>query len=1418
VLLNYAPESVASSPLPNQRDAVTSSADPLSSVSQTPVSIVSSFDGLSQIQDSCKCVPPDVQVATGPSHIVEMVNTQGEFFTKQGHSIQNLTLSLFFNTGSDFLSDPKVMYDASSGRWFASIIDIVGLNFVTLAYSSASVKVAVSLSSDPTVTNPSTSTWNIYTLQFGKTLPDQPILGVSDDKLVISTNDFASLTGGLLGAQYWVLNKNDMVKGVTSAGNSTFGPFAGLISVHPVQSLSSTSTEYMVSTGCCSTSRNFVGLFNITGTPGVSKVTVSSGLNLTISLIGTFPNGPGGCGAFTCGPQSSVLPDGLEPGNFTLDTGDIRVQDAAWFQGKIWLGLNDACTPAGDTQIRSCYRLTEISTASAPQRVLQDFDVGAKGQYYFYPALRFDRFGDLDVLYGFSSSTNSTCCYPSLAVTGQAITDPAGSLSRPQLLVAGSAVDQSSRYGDYFGAAVDPSDTTLVWVAGEYHTNSTGTCLFSNGQSSGSCWSTRIGSMRMPGTAISVSNTYLDILPGTGGLTVVTVRSLVGFTGTVTFSSAVSPSGPHGPTASFNPSSITLPSGGSANSTLTIGTTGQTPTGLYTFTITATSGQRSSSIVVQATVGPDFSMSSSQNTLTVQAGTSGALTVTLLGIDFSGSVSLTATVFPAGPSASLNPSTVSLTSGGSGSSSLSVSTTGSTAGDTYPVTVTGTSGSISHSITVTVYVISFGILASPTSQTFQAVFTGISTITLFSVNGFSGTVGLSVAVSPSGATASLAPSSVGLFPAGTGGSNLTISTTASTPPGTYSIIVTGTSGIQSHFKTITLSVLPSFFISANPTSVTFLTGGSGISTITITSVNGFASTVTLTALTTSNSLTASLNPTSVKPTAGGIANSTLTLTSSQPGGYSVTVKGASGSFSQSTYITVSVIGLVCLADVTTAAASSPCPGSPGAVFNGPRTTPATQLRVGVFIQGSASTIGYEIVLQADHTVLTPVGVDFTGNILGGSEIVLCLGGKGNSCAPNDTQDTIDVLGFNFGQSTTSPTTGLLFTAIYNITGTTKGTTVGFQTGCGYTSVQNGACVTIVDFSGFADPELIQPGSFANGTPTFATLSSNPISIQVQPGGSGSSTITGTANNGHPGSVTLTTAQSSGVTASLSSSTCDLTHKSTCSSSLSVSTSSSLAAGSYGVTMFGTYTFYNSTTKSTSTLAATLTIPIIVQDFSISASPSAITIVYGSSGSSTITLGSLNGFSGTVGLNATVTTVVALATLPSGCGGAAITQTAPTASVNPTSVTLSPAGTSSSTLTISTSGRPLFAGNYTVTVKGSSGMSSHSVTVSVQVTAFCLNVSPSSLTINPGSSGTVTVTVYSVNGFSGPVSLFISGGLPSGVTASFSPSTVQVAAGGAASSTLTLTASSTATASSGSISVQGNSSSLGYATGFTLTVT
>jgi hypothetical protein len=73
--------------------------------------------------------------------------------------------------------------------------------------------------------------------------------------------------------------------------------------------------------------------------------------------------------------------------------------------------------------------------------------------------------------------------------------------------------------------------------------------------------------------------------------------------------------------------------------------------------------------------------------------------------------------------------------------------------------------------------------------------------------------------------------------------------------------------------------------------------------------------------------------------------------------------------------------------------------------------------------------------------------------------------------------------------------------------------------------------------------------------------------------------------------------------------------------------------------------------------------------------------------------------------------------------------------------------------------------------------------------FALSASPASLTVTQGSSATSTVSTSVSNGFNSSVALSISG-LPSGVTASFSPTSI--AAPGSGSSTLTFTASSTAT--------------------------
>src|SRR5260370_1290573 len=94
--------------------------------------------------------------------------------------------------------------------------------------------------------------------------------------------------------------------------------------------------------------------------------------------------------------------------------------------------------------------------------------------------------------------------------------------------------------------------------------------------------------------------------------------------------------------------------------------------------------------------------------------------------------------------------------------------------------------------------------------------------------------------------------------------------------------------------------------------------------------------------------------------------------------------------------------------------------------------------------------------------------------------------------------------------------------------------------------------------------------------------------------------------------------------------------------------------------------------------------------------------------------------------------------------------------------------------------------------------------------FSLSASPSNVTILQGASGTSSITITPLNGFNSSVSLSASG-LPSGVTASFNPTST------ASSSTLTLTASSTATTGTVTVTVTGTSGSLTKTATISLTV-
>lgn len=94
-----------------------------------------------------------------------------------------------------------------------------------------------------------------------------------------------------------------------------------------------------------------------------------------------------------------------------------------------------------------------------------------------------------------------------------------------------------------------------------------------------------------------------------------------------------------------------------------------------------------------------------------------------------------------------------------------------------------------------------------------------------------------------------------------------------------------------------------------------------------------------------------------------------------------------------------------------------------------------------------------------------------------------------------------------------------------------------------------------------------------------------------------------------------------------------------------------------------------------------------------------------------------------------------------------------------------------------------------------------------------SVSPGSQTVVPGGTTSYTVTVSPLNGFTGDVTLSVSG-LPSGVTGGFSPNPVT---GGSGTSTLTLNAASSTALGNYTFTITGNSGSLAHSITANLTV-
>jgi hypothetical protein len=632
--------------------------------------------------------------------------------------------------------------------------------------------VAVSQTSD------ATGAYNVYAFNYGTTqFNDYPKMGVWNNAYLETYNIFNN-GSTFAGSKLCAFDRTAMLAGqaATQICFQLSSSFGGVLpsDIDGTTPPAAGSPAYFLNFG--TNSLNLWKLSNLNFTNGTGTLTGPT--NLPVAAFAAACNGG------SCIPQLGT--------NQKLDSlADRLMYRLAYrnFGDHESLVVNHSVTAGTGTGIR----WYEIRSPGATPTIFQQGTFAPDTSFRWMGSAAMDHVGNLAVGY----SVSSTALNPSIRFTGRAPTDPLGTLGTELNIQAGtgSQLANLNRWGDYSSISVDPVDDCTFWYTTEY--------LKTNGTFN---WSTRIANFQFAGCnaapdfSLSATPASQTVTAGNSTSYTVTVTPSGGYTGTVSFRVAGLPSGA---TGTFTPGSVTT----SGSSTLSVTTTTAVAAGSYPLTITGTDGTlthtASVTLVVNAPIVGDFSISASPASQTVQAGNATSYTATIVPTGgFTGTVALSASGLPTGASASFNPGSVT---GGSGSSTLTITTSAATAAGSYTITITGTNGPLVHSTTVTLVVTAppnFTISASPASVSVRRGSSGSYTITIGSQNGFAATVNLTVSGVPSRTTATFSPASV----TGSGSSTLTISPARNASRGTFTPTITGSSGTLTHSTTVSLTV------------------------------------------------------------------------------------------------------------------------------------------------------------------------------------------------------------------------------------------------------------------------------------------------------------------------------------------------------------------------------------------------------------------------------------------------------------------------------------------------------------------------------------------------------------------------------------------------------------------------------------
>jgi len=900
-----------------------------------------------------------------------------------------------------------------------------------------------------------------------------------------------------------------------------------------------------------------------------------------------------------------------------------------------------------------------------------------------------------------------------------------------------------------------------------------------------------------PDFNVTVEPSSIIIYPGEDGLINVTASSINGFNRSITLSASSVP----GFTVTFTPSTLTPIPGMPATSTARIHVDEDVTAGIYDVVVAGRGGNLTHSDVVSVCV-PDFTIDASVSSLTATIGSTRTLTVTLTSLyGFNRTVELLPPEewdagIP-GVVVTYQPQAVRPEPGAPATSTVYVNVTPSASPGTYDLYLIGEAGAREHFCMVTLRIPepSFTLSVSPSSLTVNFNSSGVFNINVTSINGFSSPVDLSVTHIP-GVDAVFNPSTVTPPIGGVASSILTLNISDEAEPGTYRLEITGEADGLSDSADATLRIAD-FSLSISPTSVTIPIGSTGSVTVTATSISGFNTPIDLDVSGLPSGVSASFDSETITPPVDGSSSSTLLLNVSsdaEPGVYTLTIIGSSSG---------SILRHIAHLSLTI---PTP-PPAPDFTLDLSETTVKIK-------QGESANITVRITPlhgfseSVTLSAVTPSGVtaSFNSTVISPSQNASMLTLRIAEDAPSGIY-TVDIWGesahlshsrsiqvivpdFSLSPSTStmrlkvgeSGTLSLTATSINGYEGcislsadAPRGIDVDFQWDdlCLTPGGVNSSSVTIsvasdvspgvymVNITGVGSPRrevslTVEVTDFdlavSNSHPTILIGSSEILGVDVLSLGGFSQPVQLSVQN-----------LPSGFTAVLDRETLTPPSGGSDSTSLTLTVSRDASPGVHTITLRGVC----------GSLVREVDINVTVPQpsFTLSLYPSSIIAVAGGEASSTITVTSVNNFEDSV-------TLTVNSSLP---GLVAVFEDNP--------VTPPSGGSTSTTLTLQIPSNAT-PGLYNITIGAeASGVGKETAYLALRVRPpppkpdYTVSVDPSSLSTVPGFYASSVVTVTSLNGFNRTVHLFLSA--PSGIVASFSPSSVTPPINGSATSTLML---------------------------------